>query len=82
MQNFNFEIQLHNHPVISEAFFPKLKEFWPGKITGSFDSQKKLLKLNANMEKIIYGTTEITDLIIDVNSDMNSLNYKAFCTGI
>ena len=82
LQNFNFEIQLHNNPIISEALFPQLKEFLPGKVTGSFDSQKKLLRLNATMEKIVYGTSEIKDLVIDVNSDLNSLNFKAFCSSI
>jgi hypothetical protein len=80
LQNFNFEILLHNHPVLSEVFFPQLKEFWPGQITGSFDSQKNILKLNATMEKIVYGNSEIKDLSADVNSDVNALNYKFFCS--
>jgi len=37
---FNFEIQLHNHPLLSEVFLPQLKEFEPGIIAGSFDSRK------------------------------------------
>lgn len=81
-QNFNFEIQLHNHPILSEVFFPQLKEFVPGLIHGSFDSQKNELKLNAAMKKIVYGTTEINDLLIDVNSDVNALNYKISCSNI
>ncbi|MCX6322466.1 MAG: translocation/assembly module TamB domain-containing protein [Bacteroidia bacterium] len=82
LQDFNFEIQLHNHPILSEVFFPKLKEFWPGKITGSFDSQKNILKLNATLEKIVYGTTEIKDVAVDVNSDVNALNFKIFSNSI
>jgi translocation and assembly module TamB len=80
--NFNFDIQLHNHPIISEVFLPELKEFEPGLIEGSFDSQKNELKLNAAMRKIVYGTTEIRDLTIDVNSDINELNYKIYCRNI
>jgi hypothetical protein len=76
LQNFNFEIQIHNHPVLSEVFFPQIKEFEPGIITGSFDSQKNELKLYTAIRKIVYGTTEINDLIIDVNSDAMALNYK------
>ncbi|MDD3320364.1 MAG: translocation/assembly module TamB [Paludibacter sp.] len=73
---FNFEIQLHNHPILSEVLLPELNEFEPGIITGSFDSWKNELKLNAFMKRIVYGTTEINDLALDVNSDSTALNYK------
>lgn len=80
--NFNFEIQLHNHPILSEVLLPQLKEFEPGIITGSFDSQKKELKLNASMKHILYGTTEINDLALEVHSDSTALNYKLSSLGI
>ncbi|MES2286476.1 MAG: translocation/assembly module TamB [Bacteroidota bacterium] len=80
--NFNFDIQLHNHPIISEVFLPELKEFEPGLIQGSFDSQKNELKLSAAMRKIVYGTTEINDLAVDVISDVNELNYKISCRNV
>jgi len=80
--NFAFEIQLHNHPILSEVLMPELKEFEPGIITGSFDSQKKELKLNAFMKHILYGTTEINDLALDVHSDSVALNYSLSSSGI
>ncbi len=80
--NFNFEIQLHNHPILSEVLLPQLKEFEPGIIQGSFDSEKKELKLNGTMKNIVYGTTEIKDLAIDVNSDAKALNYKISSSAI
>ena len=80
--NFAFEIQLHNHPILSEVLIPELMEFEPGIITGSFDSQKKELKLNAFMKHILYGTTEINDLALDVHSDSIALNYKLSSSGI
>jgi hypothetical protein len=73
---FNFEIQLHNHPFLSDVLLPQLKEFEPGIIQGSFDSEKNDLKLNATMKRIVYGSTEINDFAIDVNSDQKALNYK------
>jgi len=76
LQNFNFEIQLHNHPILTEVLFPQLKEFEPGLITGSFDSQKNELKLNMAMQKIVYGSTAIDHLALVVNSDQNALNYS------
>ena len=79
--NFAVEIQLHNHPIL-EVLLPDLKEFEPGIIAGSFDSQKKELKLNAFMKHIIYGSNEINDLALDVHSDSTALNYKLFSSDI
>ncbi|MGV8133925.1 MAG: translocation/assembly module TamB domain-containing protein [Mangrovibacterium sp.] len=74
--NFNFGIQFHNHPILSKVLLPQLKEFEPGMIQGSFDRGKKELKLNVSMKKIVYGTTEIKDFAVAVNSDSTALNYK------
>jgi len=80
--NFTVDVQLHNHPVIAEILLPGLTEFIPGSITGSFDSETKELKLNAFMKHIVYETTEINDLAIDVHSDAKSLDYKLSSSGI
>ncbi|MFZ4400336.1 MAG: translocation/assembly module TamB domain-containing protein [Bacteroidales bacterium] len=82
LQKFNFEIQLHNHPLLSEVFFPQLKEFEPGLIQGGYDSEKDGFKLNVKMGKIVYGTTELKDVEIIVNSDSNALNYRLFSNKI
>ena len=74
--DFTFEIQLHNHPILSQVLLPRLTEFEPGIIQGSYNSGKHELILNAEMKKIVYGTTEISDLFININSDEASLNYK------
>ncbi|MCK9310733.1 MAG: translocation/assembly module TamB [Bacteroidales bacterium] len=81
-QHFNFEIQLHNHPIISEVLLPQLKEFVPGSIQGIYDSQKSVLKLTAAMPKIVYGTTVINDFSVDVNSDPSALNYQLSCSSV
>jgi len=82
VSKFNFEIQLHNHPILSEVLLPQLTVFQPGIIKGSFDSQKKELKLNGLMTKIVYGATEINNLVMNVNSDSTALNYTMSCSGI
>jgi len=74
--NFSFEIQIHNHPMLSEVLLPQLKEFEPGTISGSFDSEKNDLKLNITVNKIVYGSTEIKDFAINVSSDQSALNYQ------
>ena len=80
--NFSFEIKLHNHPILSKVLLPQLKEFEPGIIQGSYDSQKNDMKLNASIKKIVYGTTEINDFAVVVNSDNTVLNYKISSSGI
>ncbi|NTW32824.1 MAG: translocation/assembly module TamB, partial [Bacteroidetes bacterium] len=69
-------------PILSEVLFPQLKEFEPGLILGSYDSQKNELKINTAIKKIVYGTTEIKDFVLDINSDVNALNYKISCSNI
>ncbi len=73
---FGFEIQLHNHPVISQILLPQLKVFEPGIIRGSYSSVNNLLKMDATMNRIVYGATEIVDLKMDVNSDVSKLDYS------
>jgi len=80
--NFSFEIKLHNHPLLSKVLFPQLKEFEPGIIQGSYDSQKNDMKLNASIKRMVYGTTEIRDFEVEVNSDNTALNYKISSGGV
>jgi hypothetical protein len=79
---FSFEIQLHNHPIISEVLFPQLTEFEPGLITGSFDGTKNEMKISATMNKMVYGSTQINDFKLDVKSDQSELNYYVSCAAI
>jgi hypothetical protein len=80
--NFSFEIQLRNNPIISQVLLPQLTVFEPGLISGSFDGSKKELKLNVGMNKIVYGTTEIDNLALDVSSNPTTLNYKLSSSNI
>jgi hypothetical protein len=74
--NFAFEIQVHNHPILSNVLLPDLIEFEPGVISGSFDSRKNELKLIAGIRKLVYGGTEVNDFAVNVNSENNALNYR------
>jgi hypothetical protein len=79
-QNFKFEIELNNHPVISEVFLPDLKEFEPGPIIGSYESSQKQLMLQAAVPKIVYKDIQIQNLIFEAGSDENKLGYKLTIT--
>ncbi len=80
--NFSFDLRLNNHPILSNILLPQLKEFDPVIIHGSFDSPKNNLKLDCTFKKIVYGTTEINDFAIVVNSDKTTLNYKISSSAI
>jgi hypothetical protein len=82
LPNFSFEIQLKNHPILSEVLLPQLEEFEPGIIQGSYDGHKNDFRFIANVKKLVYGTTEIKDLVVTMNSDTNALNYKISCAQI
>jgi hypothetical protein len=74
--DFSFGIQLHNHPILSQIIFPQLNVFQPGIIQGSYNSENNDLKLNAIMNRIVYGTTEIADLVLEIKSDASELNFS------
>lgn len=74
--DFKFEIKVHNHPILSKVLMPELTEFEPGIIKGSFDSEKNDLKLSAEMRRIVYGTIQVKDIALDVNTTRNALEYK------
>jgi len=82
LSDFNFELQLHNHPILSEVLLPQLREFEPGIVTGSFDSKKNTLNLNGTVKRMVYGSTEINDLALGVNSDSTALNFRVSSAGI
>lgn len=73
---FSFEIQLRNHPILSQILLPELNVFQPGIIQGSYNSVNNELKLHATMNRIVYGTTEIDELVLDVKSDASEINYS------
>jgi len=79
---FNFEMLIRYHPILSQALMPQLTDLEPTFIKGSFDGQKKELKLNATTKKVVYSGMEIDNLVMDVNSDATALNYKLSSSAI
>jgi hypothetical protein len=81
-QNFSFEIELRNHPVLNEVFFPELKTFEPGTITGSFNSEKQELKVDASIKELVYGATDLRNFSLNINSAPEALNYSLACAQV
>lgn len=71
---FQFDIHPFNHPLLTE-FLPDLHEFNPGIIHGSYDGSKQALKVDAGIQKLIYGNNEIKDISFELKSDAGVLNY-------
>ncbi|MBU3928547.1 MAG: translocation/assembly module TamB [Bacteroidetes bacterium] len=82
LSQFNFEIQIRNHPILSKILLPLPTDFDPIFIRGNFNNPKEELNLNATMNHLMYGNIEVNDLVLDVNSDSNSLNYKISSSNI
>lgn len=81
-QNFTFDIQLYNHPILSEVFIPELKALDSGVIHGSFSSENNNLKLQASIKNIEYGSTLIKDLAMNVKSDVDAISYSVSTAAI
>lgn len=81
-KQFDFEIQMHNHPILTEVLLPQLKEFEPGIIKGRFDNQKNEFIVIATINKVLYGTTGLNGFKLDIKSDVNAFNYKISCSSV
>jgi translocation and assembly module TamB len=75
-QNFTFDLTLKDTDLLTEIFIPDLNSFVPGKIHGSFDSEKQLLNLDIAITKIKYATTVLDSFTVTINSDSRALLYS------
>jgi hypothetical protein len=75
-QSFELSIKMHNHPVLSEVIFPKLKTFEPGNITGKFDGANRKLEFNLDLPRLEYDNISINKLQCVINGDNSQLKYK------
>ncbi len=75
-QQFEFEIDLKSTELITKVLVPQIGTFRPGKITGNYNSDQKLLNFNMEVPEITYGSNEVDSLVIKVNSNQNTLSYS------
>lgn len=74
--DFELEIRLRNHPILTQLLLPQLKEFESALVKGSFNSSADNLKLTAEVKKLVYGSTEVNDFAVDVNSNSTAIDYR------
>lgn len=75
-QHFDFVVELRNTDLLTDLLIPELKELVPGKISGTFDSEAKELKLDLALDRIQYGNIGIDSLRITTDSNDSTLEFE------
>jgi hypothetical protein len=75
-QNFTFEINIKNHPLLREVILPGLEEFEPIEIKGKLDSQNNIMTLDASIPRIKYSGINVDSLKFSANTDPEKINYS------
>jgi TamB, inner membrane protein subunit of TAM complex len=74
-QQFSFNLRIVKTPLVTQ-FAPDLKQLDPVIINGKFDSQAGTLVVNGTMPKVVYGTNEVDNMRLAINTNNNALNYS------
>jgi hypothetical protein len=72
-QNFEFNIDLKNFDFISSLFIPDLKIPERGAFNGKFDTKNNIATLNGFIKTIKYQDITFTNIILDENTNAESL---------
>ncbi len=73
---FDLTVKIKPHPVIREVFLPSLSSYDIEPFLITFDGPNKTLKSNLHINNLEYDNISISNLTIDVNSDISHLEYK------
>ena len=71
-----FNASLMNGPLLN-SLAPQLKELATVTLNGSFNSEKAELLLNVSAPRVIYGTNDLNNLLLNINTGDEALNYSA-----
>ncbi len=74
-QSMAFNAKLVNGPMITK-FVPDLKELAIVTINGRFNSASGELVVNALAPKVLYGTNDLNNLSLAINTGNDALNYS------
>ncbi|MEX8549017.1 MAG: translocation/assembly module TamB domain-containing protein [Mucilaginibacter sp.] len=74
-QNFTFQAVITKTPLLTQ-FAPDLKQLDPVKLTGRFNSDAGDLVVNGTVPNTVYGTNQISNLKLAINTGNNALNYS------
>ncbi len=74
-ENFTFRATIVKTPLLTQ-FAPDLKRLDPVRLSGHFNSDAGDLVVNGEIPNTIYGTNQISNLKLAINTGNNALNYK------
>ncbi|MVN20867.1 translocation/assembly module TamB domain-containing protein [Mucilaginibacter arboris] len=74
-QNFTFQATIVKTPLLTQ-FAPDLKRLDPIVLNGHFNSDAGDLVVNGSVPNTVYGTNQISNLKLAVNTGNNALNYN------
>ncbi len=74
-QSMVFSAKLVNGPMITQ-FVPDLKELATVTINGRFNSASGELVMNAVAPRVLYGTNDLNNLTLAINTGNDALNYN------
>lgn len=75
-QKFNFEVNLKDPSMFTDVFVPGLERMNPGKMSGSYDSDKQELKFDLNLPEVQYKGIRLKSLVTNVTSDKKEVKYS------
>ncbi|MGN6645070.1 MAG: translocation/assembly module TamB domain-containing protein [Cytophaga sp.] len=75
-QNFTFEVQVNDSPLLREAVLPSLSQYSSMHINGSFNSEEAKLTIQADVPSATYSGTTVNDFTFNLNSDQNKITYN------
>ena len=74
-QQVAFTIDVKSDPILMKLM-PELKSLEPINISGRYNSVNDTIILNGRIPKVVFGTNTITNAVIDVNTENDSLVYN------
>ncbi|MBC7485662.1 MAG: translocation/assembly module TamB [Cytophagaceae bacterium] len=75
-QQFSFELQVNDSPVLREVIFPDLTSYETIHVLGGFNSDSAHLWLNVDLPQLVYKELSVQQFKFEINSDIKNLNYK------
>lgn len=75
-QNFTFEVQINDSPLLREVVLPSLSQYSSMNIAGSFNSEEAKLAVHANIPSATYSGTTVNDFIFNLDSDPEKITYN------
>ena len=74
-QQFDLKMEIRSNPIFA-VFIPELTSFDPITVTGKYNSENDSIALNASLPKLVYGEDTITNAVMSINPQENSLVYN------